>query len=59
MDEDDQRRIACFNEISALARGSSIGLLAYPAFVFVTLLGVQDADFLVFILNIELLGGRA
>jgi len=47
MDEDDQRRIACFNEISALARGSSIGLLAYPAFVFVTLLGVQDADFLV------------
>ena len=47
MDPKTERQIARINEISALARTSWIGLLAYLAFVFVTLLGVQDADFFV------------
>ncbi|WP_424931821.1 pentapeptide repeat-containing protein [Amaricoccus macauensis] len=47
MDERTQAQIARINEISALARTSWIGLLAYLAFVFVTLLGVEDADFFV------------
>ncbi len=47
MDPQTQRQIARINELSALARASWIGLLAYLAFVFVTLLGVEDADFFV------------
>ena len=47
MDPRTERQIARINELSALARSSWIGLLAYLAFVFVTLLGVQDADFFV------------
>jgi hypothetical protein len=47
MDPEDRRKIARINEISAIARTSWIGLLAYLAFIFVTLLGVEDADFLV------------
>ncbi|MGD1925849.1 MAG: pentapeptide repeat-containing protein [Paracoccaceae bacterium] len=40
-------QIARINEISALARTTWFGLLAYLAFVGVTLLGVEDADFFV------------
>lgn len=47
MDDRTKRQIARINEISALARASWLGLLAYLAFIFVTLLGVTDADFLV------------
>jgi uncharacterized protein YjbI with pentapeptide repeats len=47
MTDATQRQIARINELSGLARASWIGLLAYLAFVFVTLLGVEDADFFV------------
>jgi uncharacterized protein YjbI with pentapeptide repeats len=43
----DLARIARINEVSAMARTSWITLLAYLAFVMVTLLGVEDADFFV------------
>lgn len=43
----DLARIVRINEVSAMARTSWITLLAYLAFVMVTLLGVEDADFFV------------
>ncbi|MBP7241780.1 hypothetical protein [Amaricoccus sp.] len=43
----DLARIARINEVSAMARASWIAMLGYFAFVFVTLLGVEDADFFV------------
>ncbi len=47
MNDATKAKIARIDQISALARSSWIGLLAYLAFVFITLLGVQDADFFV------------
>ena len=47
MDPDTKRQIDRINEISSYARTSWLGLMAYLAFVFITLLGVQDADFFV------------
>ena len=44
---DPHAAIARINEISALARTTWFGLLAYLAFVGVTLLAVEDADFFV------------
>ena len=44
---DPKIQIARINEISMIARTTWFGLLAYLAFVGVTLLGVEDADFFV------------
>lgn len=47
MTEREKHLIARINELSGLARASWFGLLAYLAFVGITLLGVTDADFFV------------
>ena len=40
-------QIERINQVSAMARTSWIALLGYLAFIGVTLLGVEDADFFV------------
>ncbi|MCB1372002.1 MAG: pentapeptide repeat-containing protein [Rhodobacteraceae bacterium] len=47
MPADSKTRIERINQVSAMARTSWIALLGYLAFVGVTLLGVEDADFFV------------
>lgn len=47
MTADSKTRIERINQVSAVARTSWIALLGYLAFVGVTLLGVEDADFFV------------
>ena len=47
MTEQERSQIERINQVSAMARTSWITLLAYLAFVGVTLLAVEDADFFV------------
>ncbi len=47
MPADPKAQIERINQVSAMARTSWIALLGYLAFVGVTLLGVEDADFFV------------
>lgn len=47
MDERRHQQIARINELSALARTSWLVLLAFLAYIGITLLAVQDADFFV------------
>ena len=47
MTAQETRQIARINELAQLARHSWVALLAYLAFIGITLLGVQDADFFV------------
>jgi hypothetical protein len=45
--EQETRQIARINELSHLARGTWLAQLAFLAFIGITLLGVDDADFFV------------
>ena len=47
MPADRKAQIERINQVSAMARTSWIALLGYLAFIGVTLLGVEDADFFV------------
>jgi hypothetical protein len=47
MTDEQQRQIARINELSAIARTSWLALLAFLAYIGITLLAVEDADFFV------------
>jgi hypothetical protein len=47
MTDEQQRQIARINELSAIARTSWLALIAFLAYIGITLLAVEDADFFV------------